>query len=48
MTLPAGLYGANAATFYVLKGVPSPAGDQGEARIYDLNKLKCLRSGGCR
>lgn len=41
-TYPAGLTGANAATFIVPAGVPSPSGDSGHSRVFDLNKgLDC-------
>jgi len=44
---PAGLYGANSATFYVPKGVPKPTGTPGHSTVYDFNTLQC--SGvGCR
>ena len=41
MTFPSGLYGAHAATFIVLRGVPSPHGDQGHSAVYDWNTLTC-------
>lgn len=40
-TLPAGLYGANAATFFIPVGAPYPTGEQGHSTIYDLNTLRC-------
>jgi len=38
---PAGLYGANSATFFVLKGVPKPEGKPGHSSVYDFNSLTC-------
>jgi len=43
---PDGLYGANAATFFILKGVPRPKGQFGHSTVYDFNTLTCL-GGGC-
>ena len=40
-TYPAGLYGGNLATFFILKGVPQPKGNPGHSNMYDFNKLKC-------
>lgn len=40
-TLPAGLYGANSATFFVLKGVPRPTGKLGHSTLYDFNTMSC-------
>ena len=40
-TLPAGLYGANSATFFVPKGVPRPTGKLGHSTLYDFNTLSC-------
>lgn len=40
-TLPAGLYGANSATFFVPRGVPRPAGDLGHSTLYDFNTVSC-------
>ncbi|MDW2980438.1 MAG: hypothetical protein WBG81_03080 [Rhodanobacter sp.] len=40
-TLPAGLYGANSATFFVPKGVPRPTGPMGHSTLYDFNTLSC-------
>jgi hypothetical protein len=37
-TFPPGLYGANAATFIVPKGVESPTGNPGHSAVYDLNE----------
>ena len=39
--LPAGLYGAHAATFLVPKGVPIPEGDLGHSALYDFNTMSC-------
>lgn len=41
ITIPAGLYGANAATFFLPKGVPFPEGDLGHSTLYDFNTGKC-------
>lgn len=38
---PPDLYGGNAATFMVLKGVPFPTGDPGHSTVYDFNTLTC-------
>jgi hypothetical protein len=40
-TFPSGLYGANAGTFLVPKGVPKPVGNPGHSVIYDFNTLEC-------
>ncbi|MGN6707665.1 MAG: hypothetical protein ACTHJO_16595 [Rhodanobacter sp.] len=40
-TLPAGLYGANSATFFVPRGVPRPTGKLGHSTLYDFNTLSC-------
>ena len=45
-TFPAGLHGANAAIFYVPKGVPGPAGNPGHSRVYDFNTMECT-GGSC-
>lgn len=39
--LPAGLYGAHSATFFVPRGVSRPTGNPGHSRIYDFNTLGC-------
>lgn len=39
--LPAGLYGAHSATFFVPKGVPRPTGKLGHSTLYDFNTLTC-------
>jgi hypothetical protein len=36
---PAGLYGGNAASFIIPKGVPFPAGNPGHSTIYDFNTI---------
>ncbi|MCS4505869.1 hypothetical protein NYO91_17445 [Arhodomonas aquaeolei] len=46
-TYPSGLYGANAATFFIERGVPEPAGDPGHSAVYDFNTLDC-RGALCR
>lgn len=40
-TIPAGLYGAHSATFYVPKGVPLPQGSLGHSTLYDINTGTC-------
>lgn len=40
-TLPAGLFGAHAATLLVPVGVPRPEGNAGHSTIYDFNTLQC-------
>ena len=40
--IPAGLYGAHLAAFYVAEGVPLPTGNPGHSTIYDLNTGRCL------
>lgn len=40
-TIPAGLYGAHSATFYVPKGVPLPRGSLGHSTLYDMNTGTC-------
>lgn len=40
-TLPSGLYGEHAATFFVLEGVPRPSGHPGHSAIYDFNTVSC-------
>jgi hypothetical protein len=39
---PRGLYGPDAAIFYVPKGVPLPEGERGHSTIYDLNSMSCI------
>jgi len=41
ITIPKGLYGANAATFFLPKGVPFPKGNLGHSSLYDFNTGKC-------
>ena len=41
MTIPAGLYGAHMATFFVAKGVPLPKGNLGHSVLYDFNTGNC-------
>ena len=38
---PAGLYGANSATFYVPQGVPKPTGTPGHSTVHDFNTFQC-------
>ena len=39
--IPAGLYGAHSATFYLARGVQYPRGDLGHSALYDLNNGTC-------
>jgi hypothetical protein len=39
---PKGLYGSNAAIFYVPKRVPLPEGEWGNSTIYDFNTMSCM------
>jgi hypothetical protein len=39
--LPAGLYGAHLATFFLPKGVPYPEGELGHSTLYDFNTERC-------
>ncbi|HSC84264.1 MAG TPA: lysozyme inhibitor LprI family protein [Pseudomonas sp.] len=39
--LPAGLYGAHSATFFLPKGVPYPEGELGHSALYDFNTETC-------
>lgn len=41
MKIPAGLYGAHSATFFVPKGVPRPTGNPGHSKVYDFNTATC-------
>lgn len=41
MKIPAGLYGAHSATFFVPKGTARPTGNPGHSQIYDFNTLAC-------
>lgn len=41
-TYPAGLYGANAATFFVPRGTPRPTGNPGHSAVYDFESLSCV------
>ena len=41
---PSGLYGGNAATFFIPKDVPKPEGNQGHSAVYDFNTLNCQGS----
>ncbi len=41
ITIPAGLYGGNAATFFLQKGVSFPDGKLGHSTLYDFNTGKC-------
>ena len=47
ITIPAGLYGGNSATFFLEKGVPYPEGKLGHSALYDFNTLSC-RGTVCR
>jgi hypothetical protein len=42
MKIPAGLYGAHSATFFVPKGVPRPTGNLGHSKMYDFNTATCV------
>jgi len=48
-TYPPGLTGANSATFYIAEGAPSPKGEYGHSRVYDLNSisLECTMDSAC-
>lgn len=35
---PDGLYGANAATFFIPRGVPKPTGNPGHSNVFDFNR----------
>lgn len=41
LRLPAGLYGAHSASFFVPKGVARPSGELGHSTLYDFNTLAC-------
>jgi hypothetical protein len=41
---PAGLYGSNAGTFFIPKGVPQPTGNLGHSTVFDFNTLTCTGS----
>lgn len=45
--LPAGLYGAHSATFFLPEGVPRPEGELGHSTLYDFNTMTC-RGTTCR
>ncbi|MCW4454030.1 hypothetical protein OK348_04395 [Flavobacterium sp. MXW15] len=45
---PAGLFGANSATFYVPRGVARPTGKGGHSTVYDFNTLDCSGTGCAR
>ena len=42
MRFPAGLFGANSATFIVLKGIPLPEGNPGHSRVFDISTGNCV------
>lgn len=42
ITIPAGLYGGNLATFFLDKGVPYPDGQLGHSTLYDFNTIRCI------
>lgn len=46
---PAGLYGADIATFYIKQGVSMPTGNAGHSRVYDMNSisLECSLGSPC-
>ncbi len=41
ITIPAGLYGGNLATFFLEEGVPYPDGKLGHSKLYDFNTIDC-------
>lgn len=43
--VPAGLYGADSATFFVLPGVPAPQGILGHSTVYDFGTMSCKGTG---
>ena len=45
ITIPAGLYGGNSATFFLEKGVPYPEGKLGHSTLYDFNTMSCSGTG---
>lgn len=45
ITIPAGLYGGNSATFFLNKGVPYPEGKLGHSTLYDFNTMSCSGAG---
>ena len=45
MTIPAGLYGAHSAVFFVPKGAPRPRGNPGHSSIHDFNDMSCTGPG---
>ncbi|WP_428036198.1 hypothetical protein [Amphritea sp.] len=46
-TYPSGLFGGNAATFFIPRGVPAPQGNPGHSAVYDFSALRC-RGAQCR
>jgi len=40
-TYPAGSYGSRTVTFYIPKGIPSPAGNPDGAIVHDFNRYRC-------
>lgn len=45
ITIPAGLYGAHSAVFFLEKGVPYPKGKLGHSTLYDFNTMSCSGTG---
>ena len=45
ITIPAGLYGAHSAVFFLEKGVPYPKGKLGHSTLYDFNTMSCSGPG---
>ncbi|WP_334223725.1 lysozyme inhibitor LprI family protein [Thiosocius teredinicola] len=45
ITIPAGLYGGNSATFFLNEGVPYPEGKLGHSTLYDFNTMSCSGTG---
>ncbi len=44
---PPDLYGSDASTFYVPRGVPAPTGDPGHSTVLNFNKLRCPSAADC-
>lgn len=45
ITIPAGLYGGDSATFFLEKGAPYPKGKLGHSTLYDFNTTSCSGTG---
>ncbi|MCX7166040.1 MAG: DUF2339 domain-containing protein [Rhodocyclales bacterium] len=46
-TYPAGLFGAQSATFLIPKGVPQPQGNPGHSTVYDFNRMLRCKANSC-